>query len=120
WLAVTLLLDPLSRAKVISAGHTRISPEVAVPTDNGQTHQTPHTEDAFNSAPPAPTRRQFLVAAGAATAGLATIGGVAHAAASPSGRGKGTGWVNRTLNRMTLEEKVGQLFVYYAYGAHAT
>jgi beta-N-acetylhexosaminidase len=30
--------------------------------------------------------------------------------------GRGTGWVNSTLHRMTLEEKVGQLFMTYAYG----
>ncbi|MGH3648475.1 MAG: glycoside hydrolase family 3 protein, partial [Micromonosporaceae bacterium] len=40
------------------------------------------------------------------------------AAASPTGAQ--TGWVKRTLRRMTLEEKVGQLFVMVAYGNHAT
>jgi beta-N-acetylhexosaminidase len=29
---------------------------------------------------------------------------------------RGTGWVNSTLDNMTLEEKVGQLFMTYAYG----
>ena len=29
---------------------------------------------------------------------------------------RGTGWVNSTLDHMTLEEKVGQLFMTYAYG----
>ncbi|MGI9155046.1 MAG: glycoside hydrolase family 3 protein [Marmoricola sp.] len=33
---------------------------------------------------------------------------------------RGTGWVNSTLARMTLQEKIGQLFMTYAYGDSAT
>jgi beta-N-acetylhexosaminidase len=32
---------------------------------------------------------------------------------------RGTGWVNSTLDHMTLEQKVGQLFMTYAYGDRA-
>ncbi|MGH3657882.1 MAG: glycoside hydrolase family 3 protein, partial [Micromonosporaceae bacterium] len=64
---------------------------------------------------PSPTRRQFLAAAGIATAGLAATGGAASAAPSAGVKG----WVSSTLHRMSLEEKVGQLFVLYAYGNHA-
>ena len=77
----------------------------------------PINSDPINAAP-TPTRRQVL-AAGLATAGVAAGGaavGGAPAAAFPSK----TGWVRRTLARMTLEEKVGQLFVLYVYGDHAT
>ncbi|MGH3711962.1 MAG: glycoside hydrolase family 3 protein [Micromonosporaceae bacterium] len=66
--------------------------------------------------PYTPSRRQLLAAAGAATAGIAAAGaaGTAYAGTDQSG------WVQRTLSRMTLEEKVGQLFVMVAYGHHAT
>ena len=63
-----------------------------------------------------PTRRQVL-AAGVATAGLAGLGGTAACADGGESR---TGWINRTLNHMTLEEKVGQLFMIVAYGNNAT
>ncbi|MQA25067.1 MAG: glycoside hydrolase family 3 protein [Micromonosporaceae bacterium] len=69
--------------------------------------------------PQPPTRRQFLAGVAvtaAATAAGAAIGGEATAAPA----GNRVGWVNRTLSRMTLEEKVGQLFVLYAYGNDAT
>ncbi|MBA2698984.1 MAG: hypothetical protein H0U61_09475 [Nocardioidaceae bacterium] len=40
---------------------------------------------------------------------------------APVTRGdRGTGWVNSTLDNMTLREKVGQLFMTYAYGDTAT
>ncbi len=70
------------------------------------------------SQPPSysPTRRQLL-AAGIATAGLAGVGGTAARAAGGETR---TGWVNRMLSQMTLEEKVGQLFMIIAYGNDAT
>jgi len=66
----------------------------------------------------APTRRAVL----AGTTAAALLGaGLLPAAASP-----GTvvpagenGWVASTIARMTLEEKVGQLFVQYAYGSDA-
>jgi len=42
------------------------------------------------------------------------------AGAPTAARGdRGTGWVNSTLDNMTLEEKVGQLFMTYAYGETA-
>src|SRR5699024_5879351 len=42
--------------------------------------------------------------------------------AEPPGRGKGAEnrWVHEQLTTMSLEEKVGQLFVTYVYGANAT
>jgi beta-N-acetylhexosaminidase len=39
--------------------------------------------------------------------------------ASPTTADRGTGWVESTLARMTLREKVGQLFMTYAYGETA-
>ncbi|MGH3734407.1 MAG: glycoside hydrolase family 3 protein [Micromonosporaceae bacterium] len=62
------------------------------------------------------TRRQLLATAGAATAGIAA----ATATGTPAHAAGKTGWVRRTLSRMTLEEKVGQLFVMVAHGNHAT
>ena len=60
-----------------------------------------------------PTRRVILGGA-LATATLVTTAG--RASASPESRG----WVRSTLARMSLEEKVGQLFVQYVYGSTAT
>ena len=66
----------------------------------------------------APTRRAVL----AGTTAAALLGaGLLPAAASaatvvPAGE---NGWVASTIARMTLEEKVGQLFVQYAYGSDA-
>ena len=66
----------------------------------------------------APTRRAVL----AGTTAAALLGaGLLPAAASPgtvvpAGQ---NGWVASTIARMTLEEKVGQLFVQYAYGSDA-
>ena len=45
---------------------------------------------------------------------LATAGVAGGSGAPPGDRG--TGWVNSTVDNMTLEEKVGQLFMTYAYG----
>ena len=56
------------------------------------------------------TRRQTLGLAAAAVAG-STVGGTMTAEAHS--------WVRDTLRRMTLEQKVGQLFVCYAYGPTA-
>ncbi|MBA2773888.1 MAG: glycoside hydrolase family 3 C-terminal domain-containing protein [Nocardioidaceae bacterium] len=74
-----------------------------------------------------------LALAPASTAGAAggTAGGtdssaskattVASVSAAPSARAdRGTGWVNSTLDNMTLQQKVGQLFMTYAYGDTAT
>jgi beta-N-acetylhexosaminidase len=63
----------------------------------------------------APTRRTVLGLAAAAVAGVAT--GVRPAAATSAGQAHG--WAVATLARMTIAEKVGQLFVTYAYGATA-
>ncbi|MFG1621001.1 glycoside hydrolase family 3 N-terminal domain-containing protein [Kribbella sp. NPDC049227] len=58
------------------------------------------------------TRRQTLGLAAAAVAGT-TVAGTTTAQAGTDR------WVRETLRRMTLEEKVGQLFVCYAYGPTA-
>jgi len=58
------------------------------------------------------TRRQTLGLAAAAVAGT-TVAGTATAQAGTDR------WVRETLQRMTLEQKVGQLFVCYAYGPTA-
>ena len=67
---------------------------------------------------PHPTRRTLLggFAAGAALVGTA---GSASAGGAPPLTAAGRGWVRSTLARMTLEEKVGQLFVQYVYGPTA-
>ncbi len=51
--------------------------------------------------------------------GAAKVGAAATAGTPPAADDRGTGWVRRTLARMTLEEKVGQLFMTYAYGETA-
>lgn len=58
------------------------------------------------------TRRQSLGLAAAAVAGT-TLAGTTTADAGTDR------WVRETLRRMTLEQKVGQLFVCYAYGPAA-
>ncbi|MFI6828609.1 glycoside hydrolase family 3 N-terminal domain-containing protein [Kribbella sp. NPDC050241] len=58
------------------------------------------------------TRRQTLGLAAAAVAGT-TVAGTTTAQAGTDR------WVRETLRRMTLEQKVGQLFVCYAYGPTA-
>ena len=75
------------------------------------------------------SRRTFV--AGGVAAGMLLAGagsGLASAAppsvvpgASPAGQHGGQhGWVTSTLKRMTLEEKVGQLFIQNVYGKDAT
>lgn len=77
-----------------------------------------------------PTTRRALIAAAAAAA-LIPLGGIAAGtdapgtsgpAAGPPGHGKGVEdrWIQQQLDSMTLEEKVGQLFVTYVYGSNAT
>ena len=58
------------------------------------------------------TRRQTLGLAAAAVAGTTLAAPTIAVAASDT-------WVQDTLRRMTLEQKVGQLFVCYAYGPTA-
>jgi beta-N-acetylhexosaminidase len=64
--------------------------------------------------------RRAVVAGGA---GLAMLGaGLSPAVGAPAATtppAAVTGWVTSTMARMTLEEKVGQLFVQYAYGPSA-
>ncbi|GAA1584305.1 MULTISPECIES: glycoside hydrolase family 3 N-terminal domain-containing protein [Kribbella] len=61
------------------------------------------------------TRRQTLGLAAAAVAGT-TVAGTTAATAAPAHPDR---WVRDTLRRMTLEQKIGQLFVCYAYGPTA-
>ncbi|EAQ00549.1 beta-N-acetylglucosaminidase (putative secreted protein) [Janibacter sp. HTCC2649] len=66
---------------------------------------------------PSVTRRTAIASAVAATLAAGALPAMSADAAVPAGP---TGWVQSTLARMTLEEKVGQLFVQYAYGKDAT
>lgn len=71
----------------------------------------------------APTRRALI-------AGVAAAGALACAVPAASAHADGTGptlppaadngWVTSTMARMSLEEKVGQLFVQQVYGSDAT
>ncbi|MFI6933255.1 glycoside hydrolase family 3 protein [Streptomyces sp. NPDC050287] len=64
-----------------------------------------------------PSRRTFLTAGAAATAGVTTTlatGGPAHAATTDDKK------LRALISRMSLEEKVGQLFVMRVYGHSAT
>ncbi len=65
--------------------------------------------------------RRTVLAGGLATAAVAAVSGRADAAgAGQGGLAAETGWVTSTLARMTLEEKVGQLFIQNVYGRDAT
>ncbi|HEX6073700.1 MAG TPA: glycoside hydrolase family 3 N-terminal domain-containing protein [Micromonosporaceae bacterium] len=77
----------------------------------------PNSSIRDDNAPYAATRRQFLAAAGAAAAGIAATGIPTPAFGDEPAR---VAWVHRTMSRMSLEEKVGQLFMTYAYGADVT
>ncbi len=78
---------------------------------------------------PAPSRRNtstfMLIAAlllGIALSPVPTAGatGTTESVAPPAARvDRGTAWVNSALDKMTLQEKVGQLFMTYAYGEKA-
>ncbi|MER7248352.1 glycoside hydrolase family 3 N-terminal domain-containing protein [Kribbella sp. NPDC000426] len=61
------------------------------------------------------TRRQTLGLAAATVAGTT----VAAATSAPNATATPNRWVRDTIRRMTLEQKVGQLFVCYAYGPTA-
>lgn len=73
-----------------------------------------------------PRSRSALAAVAAVTAAAATVGAVAVApqanSASLAGPAATTevGWVGAALRRMTLEQKVGQLFVASVWGKSAT
>lgn len=71
---------------------------------------------------PSVTRRTAIASAVAATLAAGAVPLSADAAQSGHGHGHGGnhGWVTSTLKRMTLEEKVGQLFVQNVYGKDAT
>lgn len=64
-----------------------------------------------------PTRRTTL--AGGAGAALAGVAAPAHGAADHGPSGGERRWVASTLDRMSLEEKIGQLFVQHVYGTDA-
>ncbi len=70
------------------------------------------------------SRRTFVAGGVAAGMLLAGAGSGLAAAAAPSGapgaaQAGRNGWITSTIARMTLDEKVGQLFVQYAYGSDA-
>jgi len=68
--------------------------------------------------------RRTVLAGGLAVAAAGTVAGQARAATAPGAAGAATageeGWITSTLSRMTLEEKVGQLFIQNVYGKDAT
>ncbi|MBA3311402.1 MAG: glycoside hydrolase family 3 C-terminal domain-containing protein [Nocardioidaceae bacterium] len=71
-----------------------------------------------------PTRWWALICAVLVGLSLAPAAVAGNPSASTGGTAsvegdRGTGWVRNTLGRMTLEEKVGQLFMTYAYGETA-
>jgi beta-N-acetylhexosaminidase len=69
--------------------------------------------------------RRSVLAGGLATTALGVTAGGAAAAGAPAAATPTTvageeGWITSTLSRMTLEEKVGQLFIQNVYGKDAT
>jgi beta-N-acetylhexosaminidase len=68
--------------------------------------------------------RRTVLAGGLAVAAAGTVAGQARAATAPGAAAAAAageqGWITSTLSRMTLEEKVGQLFVQNVYGKDAT
>lgn len=69
--------------------------------------------------------RRSVLAGGLATTALGVAAGRAAAAGTPAAAAPARvtgedGWVTSTLSRMTLEEKVGQLFIQNVYGKGAT
>ncbi|GAA3485242.1 glycoside hydrolase family 3 protein [Streptomyces yanii] len=65
------------------------------------------------------SRRAILAAGVTAATAVALNAPRAMAATAPPAPAAETGWVNSTLRRMTLEEKVGQLFTTRVYGESA-
>lgn len=88
-------------------------------SSTGNTGNTAGTESTAGTA--RPSRRTVLAATAGVTTALAA-GGTAHAAGAPAGSpGSPDDRKLRALvSRMTLEEKVGQLFVMRVYGHSAT
>ena len=72
-------------------------------------------EQKQNGTGPRPSRRALL-AATAGTGATLALGGEAH----PSDRHDSDTRLRRLISRMTVEEKVGQLFVMRVYGHSAT
>ncbi len=66
--------------------------------------------------------RRSVIAGGLAAAAAGTAAGSARAAssASPAAMAGEEGWITSTMSRMSLEEKVGQLFIQNVYGKDAT
>ncbi|WP_147067888.1 glycoside hydrolase family 3 protein [Terrabacter aerolatus] len=66
--------------------------------------------------------RRSVIAGGLAAAAAGAAAGSARAAStsSPAAVAGENGWVTSTMARMTLEEKVGQLFIQNVYGKDAT
>ena len=66
-----------------------------------------------------PVVAAVLLGLGVAPTPTAGATGGPATAPQPSTADRGTGWVNSTLDNMTLQQKVGQLFMTFAYGATA-
>ncbi|HSU74690.1 MAG TPA: glycoside hydrolase family 3 protein [Terrabacter sp.] len=65
--------------------------------------------------------RRSVIAGGLAAAAAGAAASSARAAGNPvNPPAAETGWVTSTMARMTLEEKVGQLFIQNVYGSDAT
>lgn len=75
-----------------------------------------HSSTAGTGSTAQPSRRSVLTATAVVTAALAAGGGTAYADA----RGPDDDTLRGLISRMTLEEKVGQLFVMRVYGHSAT
>ncbi|MEU7207035.1 glycoside hydrolase family 3 protein [Streptomyces sp. NPDC044989] len=75
-----------------------------------------HSSTAGTGSTAQPSRRTVLTATAVVTAALAAGGGTAHADARRPDDDK----LRALISRMTLEEKVGQLFVMRVYGHSAT
>jgi beta-N-acetylhexosaminidase len=84
-------------------------------TGTGSTESTGSTGSTGN--PARPSRRTVLAATAGVTATV-TVGGAAHAA--PGDKKPGDKKLRALISGMTLEEKVGQLFVMRVYGHSAT
>src|SRR6476620_11374338 len=92
----------------------------------GKFHRADRTRHLFTP-PEAPMSmsdlsRRSVIAGGLAAAAAGATAGSARAATSTSSTPPAAenGWVTSTMARMTLEEKVGQLFIQNVYGSDAT
>ncbi|UXY27693.1 glycoside hydrolase family 3 protein [Streptomyces sp. HUAS TT20] len=79
----------------------------------------PDTSTGRTGSTARPSRRTVLAATAGVTASL-TVGGIANAAGTANAAAPGDKKLRALISGMTLEEKVGQLFVMRVYGHSAT